>query len=469
MGNSEEQENTIKPGLYSSKQLFIATIIGGTTIAGFILASNLWSAKKKLAAIIPVVVGLISEIGLMLPGYFTIRHIQSHTLRNILAITLLVILQTVFAIIFRFYVKSNKRFGGYVLPDIDGNIYHHRKLFPVIIISIIYFFSNFAFFYRSWGILAIYLMPHFYFYILVHKTFGTKRIAKLILPSIIFLACLFPFVDTAGEYIFAIAHKGFLWFTYLNVIVGYYAEFILYMFLFILAFGIIQLINRIIRFVPPGILKSKRVVLVTLLATMFSVVTILAVGTYINNDPVIKRYAITIPKRSSTINSLKIISVSDLHLKNITSIKFLKTLVDKIQETNPDIIFLPGDIAETYGNTTKEKLNEFLEILKGIKSEYGIYAIRGNHDYRGDLADKTGFYKRLGITMLADSLLELDNKICIVGLNYRGRNEKRPIDSILRFKTRNLPVFLMDHAPYCLEEAYKNKIDVQFSGHTHYG
>jgi uncharacterized protein len=28
---------------------------------------------------------------------------------------------------------------------------------------------------------------------------------------------------------------------------------------------------------------------------------------------------------------------------------------------------------------------------------------------------------------------------------------------------------LLDHAPYCLEEAIKNKIDVQFSGHTHYG
>lgn len=183
-------------------------------------------------------------------------------------------------------------------------------------------------------------MPHFYIYILVHKTIGTKGIAKLIVPSIVFLACLFPFVDTAGEYIFAIAHKGFLWFTYLNVIVGYYAEFVLYMFLFILAFGIIQLINRIIRFVPPGILKSKTVVLVTILATMFSGVTILVIGTYINNDPVIKRYAITIPKRSSTLNSLKIISVSDLHLKNITSIKFLKNLVNKIQETNPEIIFV---------------------------------------------------------------------------------------------------------------------------------
>jgi len=340
MGNIREQETIIKSGLYSSEQLFTATIIGGTTIAGFILGCNLWSAKKKLAAIIPVVIGLISEIGLMVTGYFTIRHIQSHTLRNILAIALLVILQTVFAFIFRFYVKRNKRFGTYVLTDIDGNIYHQRKLFPVIIISIIYFFSNFAFFYRSWIILAIYLMPHFYIYILVHKTIGTKGIAKLIVPSIVFLACLFPFVDTAGEYIFAIAHKGFLWFTYLNVIVGYYAEFVLYMFLFILAFGIIQLINRIIRFVPPGILKSKTVVLVTILATMFSGVTILVIGTYINNDPVIKRYAITIPKRSSTLNSLKVISVSDLHLKNITSIKFLKNLVNKIQETNPEIIFV---------------------------------------------------------------------------------------------------------------------------------
>jgi predicted MPP superfamily phosphohydrolase len=241
------------------------------------------------------------------------------------------------------------------------------------------------------------------------------------------------------------------------------------MFLFIIGFNVILLLNRIIRFVPPGILKTRRVVFVTMLITMLSGVTILAIGTYLNNDPVINRYSATLPKKSSALNTLKVISVSDLHLKNITSINFLKTLVKKIRETNPDIIVLPGDIAETYGNTTKEKLNEFLEILKDIKSEYGIYAIRGNHDYPGDRADKIDFYKRSGITMLADTLVELDNKICIIGLNYRGNNEKRPLDSILKFKTKDLPVLLLDHAPYCLEEACRNNIDVQFSGHTHYG
>ena len=469
METTRGQNDSIKSGLYSSKQLFIATIIGGTTIAGFILACNLWSTKKKLVSIIPVAIGLISEIVLMLPGYFTIRHIHSDALRNILAISLLVLLQTAFAIIFRFYAQKNNRFGTLILPVIDEKIYHQRKLFPVIIISVIYFFSNFAFFYNSWIILGIYLFPHFYSYIFFHKVFGTGRIAKLILPAIVFLGCLFPFVVTADEYFFALVHKGFLWFTYLNVIVGYYAEFVLYMFLFIVGISIILLLNRIIGFVPPRILKSKTVGFVTILVTMFSCITILTVGTYINNNPVINRYSITLPKKSSTLNSLKVISVSDLHLKNITSIKFLKTLVNKIRETNPDIIVLPGDIAETYGNTTKEKLNEFLEILKGIKSEYGIFAVRGNHDYPGDLADKTGFYKQLGITMLADSLIEIENKICIVGLIYRGNHEKRPIDSLLRFKTKDLPVLVIDHAPYCLEEAYKNKIDVQFSGHTHYG
>lgn len=54
-------------------------------------------------------------------------------------------------------------------------------------------------------------------------------------------------------------------------------------------------------------------------------------------------------------------------------------------------------------------------------------------------------------------------------MDYRGNNVKRPIDSLLRLKTEDLPVFILDHAPYCLEEAIKSKIDVQFSGHTHYG
>jgi hypothetical protein len=52
----------IRPGLYSQKPLFIATLFGGPAIAAFIIAMNLWAKEKKLLAIIPVRIGSVSEI-----------------------------------------------------------------------------------------------------------------------------------------------------------------------------------------------------------------------------------------------------------------------------------------------------------------------------------------------------------------------------------------------------------------------
>ena len=57
MDTITEQENPIKSGLYSPKQLFITAAIGGPAIAGFIIASNLWARDKKLLALIPIIPG----------------------------------------------------------------------------------------------------------------------------------------------------------------------------------------------------------------------------------------------------------------------------------------------------------------------------------------------------------------------------------------------------------------------------
>ena len=231
--------------------------------------------------------------------------------------------------------------------------------------------------------LPFYLFTHIYCYILIHKTFGNIKIAKPLLVSIIILACLLPLIDSTGQILYVYGNLKLLSFTYLNLVIGYYAIFVFYVFLFIIGLHILLIINRLIKIVPDNILKNKTLLLATILFTIIYGVTILVIGTHINNNPVINKYYITIPKKSSTLNSLKVISVSDLHLKNITSSVFLKKLAEKVSSENPDIIFLPGDIVETYGNTNEEKLNEFIEILKDIKSENGIYAVRGNHDLPG--------------------------------------------------------------------------------------
>lgn len=472
------QESIIKAGLYSSKQLFITAIIGGPAIAAFLISCNLWATEKRSFAIIPILPGLILGIFILAINVSLIQFITNHyphilsniVIRHVVAYGFYFLFLSGFATIIRFTLKKNKKLEDLVLPAFDANVFHHRKMYPVIIISLVFLQTILTFNIYLLSVLVFYLFTHIYGYNLIHKAFGNSKIAQAFLVSIIILACLLPFIDTTGHILYAYGNLKLLSFTYLNLVVGYYAIFVFYVFLFILGLHALLLVNRLIRIMPVNTLKNKTLLLVTVLFAIVYGVTIMVIGTHINNTPVINKYSITIPKKFSTLNSLKVISVSDLHLKNITSKVFLEKLADKILLEEPDIIFLPGDIVETYGNTSKEKLNEFITILKDIKAVYGIYAVRGNHDLTGaNVAEQIDFDNRLGITMLADSLIELDNKINIIGLKYRGNNEKRSIDSLLRFRKKDLPVILLDHAPYCLEEAYKNKIDIQLSGHTHYG
>ena len=463
------QESVIKSGLYNSKQLFIATIIGGPAIAGIIIACNLWARGKKSISVVPVLSGLLLAFILFYSLDNNAHYIKPFALRVILVLALLYLLQSGIAFLIRLILNKNKNISTFIFPEVDENIYHRRKLFPVIVISIIYFLTIATFNVYLWAVLSFYLFIHIYGYIVIYKSFGKNIIANTVLWAIVFFACLLPFVETTGQIVSLFTRKAFLSYTYMNLIMGYYVIFVSYIFIFVIGLNILLLLNRLTKTIPIKSQTSKTTVRILILIPVLFSAAIIIHGTYINNNPVISRYSITLPKKSSPLNSLKVISISDLHLKELTSTNFLKKLAKTIRLSNPDIILLPGDVVETYRILNNEKLNVFIEILKDIKPEYGIYAIKGNHDYPGRPDDRTDFFKRLNIIMLVDSLILPENKFCLIGLDYRGNKAKRPIDSLLRYNTFNLPLLLLDHAPYCLEEAVKNKIDVQFSGHTHYG
>jgi uncharacterized protein len=478
MDNIVTQEKTIKSGIYSPRQLFITSAIGGPAIAGYIISRNLWARNKKLLSIIPIIPGLVLSFVIVFLidsiarswGINYPKLMGSPVLRHIVAFSLYFLFLTIAALIIKITLNSNNKFKAFIFPDIDPKVFHPRKIYPVIIISFIYLITVATFNIYLFTALPFYLFTHVYSYNVIYKTFGNQKIARPFLVSIVILACLLPFIDSAGQIIYVYANLKLLSFTYLNLVIGYYAIFVFYVFFFIIGLHILLLINKLTKIVPGNKLKNERKALASILFTIIFGISILVIGTHINNNPVINRYNITLPKKSSELNSIKIISISDLHLKNLTSSSFLKKLVEKVSLEKPDIIFLPGDIVETYGNTSEGKLNEFIEILKDIKSANGIYAVRGNHDLLGpNVADKINFNKRLSITMLSDSLAVLNNKVYIIGLKNRGNNEKRPVDSLLKLCPKDLPVILLDHEPFCLEEAVRNNIDIQLSGHTHYG
>ena len=90
----------------------------------------------------------------------------------------------------------------------------------------------------------------------------------------------------------------------------------------------------------------------------------------------IKEYHIGVKDRNS--RSLKILLLTDLHLKHKLSAKY-KRLIDKIRTIAPDIILLAGDSLDENGKP--EILDDFFRELPALTPKA---AILGNHEYKND-------------------------------------------------------------------------------------
>ena len=91
---------------------------------------------------------------------------------------------------------------------------------------------------------------------------------------------------------------------------------------------------------------------------------------------------VEINKELSTFSSghlpkLNILQLSDLHLENISISP--NELYEKLKDEPIDLIALTGDFLDR--KRTIPKLVPYLKILNKLNTNYGIYAVLGNHDY----------------------------------------------------------------------------------------
>ncbi len=80
---------------------------------------------------------------------------------------------------------------------------------------------------------------------------------------------------------------------------------------------------------------------------------------------------------SGHLPKLNILQLSDLHLENISISP--NELYEKLKDEPIDLIALTGDFLDR--KRTIPKLVPYLKILNKLNTNYGIYAVLGNHDY----------------------------------------------------------------------------------------
>ena len=189
--------------------------------------------------------------------------------------------------------------------------------------------------------------------------------------------------------------------------------------------------------------------------------------------PRVRQYDITINKQAGSCKELHVVMISDLHLGLLVGSKRLMQGIHIINELDPDIVLMPGDILDENVGAFVE--NGMPEMLRGIQSRLGVFGVLGSHEYIYGHSEKALTYlKQAGITILRDQYIKLPNDIYLVGRDDSFKKDligtpRQTLETILRGCSRDLPIILMDHQPDNLEEAQLQGIDLQLSGHTHHG
>ena len=166
-------------------------------------------------------------------------------------------------------------------------------------------------------------------------------------------------------------------------------------------------------------------------------------------------------------NGLKIVAVSDMHLGYTIGKKELNKWIELINAEDPDIVLIAGDVTDKRAQKLAD--DGLAPELRKIKSRYGVYASLGNHEYINNVNESVAFLREAGMTVLRDSSVLVDSLFYVVGRDDRQNRHRQPLDSLTADLDRRLPVILLDHQPYGLEQAEQNGIDLQLSGHTHHG
>jgi len=249
--------------------------------------------------------------------------------------------------------------------------------------------------------------------------------------------------------------------------------FLVYFILTLLLIDIVRLFDSWFHFLPAFIQKdyemTKKITAVIVIAVVSLVVFL---GNLNKRDITIKTLELQFPKGNGKLTELNIVAASDLHLSPIDGERLLTKIIDKMNSLEPDIILLAGDIVDDKAEILEQR--KIGESFKRLNPKYGIFTINGNHEFINGVEASVEYAEHLGMKVLRDEYELIDSSFYIVGREdstmsqFTGKHRKT-LQQIIESIETNHPMILLDHTPYKLEEAQKNNITFQLSGHTHHG
>jgi predicted MPP superfamily phosphohydrolase len=158
-------------------------------------------------------------------------------------------------------------------------------------------------------------------------------------------------------------------------------------------------------------------------------------------------------------SSLHFLVLSDLHCNTIQKFDILSKSIRALKTREYDASLILGDLTEK-----KSLLPSLIQLLSEIKTRYGIYCVRGNHDFEGGRSDYIkDLAEKQSITILSNRSLYISELgITLLGLEYPWH--KTP----LLAQIKGFAVGL-SHTPDNIKLFNELGVAISVAGHTHGG
>ncbi|KAM6449461.1 transmembrane protein with metallophosphoesterase domain [Liasis olivaceus] len=200
-----------------------------------------------------------------------------------------------------------------------------------------------------------------------------------------------------------------------------------------------------------------------------------------SQPPAVKSVVIPVHKLPLSMNNLKVVLLSDIHLGPTVGKTKLQMIVKIVNSLKPNITVIVGDLTDS----EVKDLGHAMEPLGRLDSPLGTYFVTGNHEYY--ISDVNNWFeclKSLNVHPLHNEHVKImsykdkdTDWFCLAGvddieanvLHYTGHgmNLKKALEGC----STDHAIILLAHQPLAAKRAVQARSDISLvlSGHTHGG
>ncbi|MEC1180794.1 metallophosphoesterase [Metasolibacillus meyeri] len=206
------------------------------------------------------------------------------------------------------------------------------------------------------------------------------------------------------------------------------------------------------------------------LAKLIVLIVVVYIFLQVNNKwLVVTEHVYESERVPASFDGYRITQVTDLH--DAIFGKGQERLIEKVRATNPDAIFITGDLIDS----NRYHLENSLDAVRGFVEIADVYYVLGNHEVATrKMQEIYTVLTELGVQVLPNSAVMLERsgeQIIIAGIEdpLMGYTTQEMLNEALINTPEDLLTLLLSHRPERFDTYVDNAIDVVFTGHAHGG